>query len=154
MSARKARVVMVAGVAAALSGCLLFVACDASTSISPPQRSTLILGDFGGSDSRLHADSNTATLDYHCSTVAIHPALVSDSSGALATAGQRRRVGGAYILNELAAPVRITGRAFVANGGSLQIIVNPVAEEPGAPIGKADTLELVRGRTSTLLLCP
>jgi hypothetical protein len=149
------RSIAAVGVAAAVSICSLFVACESTTAASPPLRSTLILGDFGGADSRLHADSTIATLDYHCSTVAIRPALVSDSSGTLATAGQRRRNGGAAPLpGEGSTPVRITGRASVADGGSLQLIVTPIPEEPGAPTGPADTLTLVRGRTATLLLCP
>lgn len=154
MSARLARSIVVVGTAAALCVCTLFVACEGSTAVAPPLRSTLILGDFGGVDAQLHADSTTATLDYHCSSVAIRPALVSDSSGALATAGQRRRVGGPPPdLAEPPTPVRIAGRAFVADGGSLQIIVSPIPEA-GAPVGQSDTLTLVRGRTTTLLLCP
>ena len=154
MSARLARSIIV-GTAAALCVCSLFVACEASTTVAPPLRSTLILGDFGGVDSQLHADSTTATLEYHCASVAIRPPLVSDSSGALATAGQRRRVGGPPPdLAEPPTPVRITGHAFIADGGSLQMIVSPIPEEPGAPVGRSDTLTLVRGRTTTLIRCP
>lgn len=141
--------------AAALFVCTLFVACESGAVTSPPLRSALILGDFGGADSRLHADSSMATLDYRCSTVAIRPALASDSSGGLATAGQRRRNGGAPPLpGEGATPVRITGHAFVAGGGSLQLIVSPIPEEPGAPVGRSDTLTLVRGRATTVFACP
>jgi hypothetical protein len=131
------------------------LACDASSSTSPPLRSTLILGDFGGNDSQLHADSTAATLNFHCSTVMMRPGLASDSTGALATSGQRRRNGGVPPLpGEAPTPVRITGRAFVANGGSLRIIVTPIPDEAGATAGHADTLMLVRGRASTLFLCP
>jgi hypothetical protein len=154
MPTRAMRSIAAVGVAAAVSICSLFVACESTTATSPPLRSTLILGDFGGVDSQLHADSMIATLDYHCSTVVIRPALVSDSSGTLATAGQRRRNGGAPLPGEGSTPVRITGRASVADGGSLQLIISPIPEEPGAPTGPADTLTLVRGRTATLFLCP
>jgi hypothetical protein len=127
-------------------------ACGSST--EPALASTTIVGEFGGPGALLHADASHAVLDLNCASVTISAALMTDAAGQISTVGSRRRIGGVFIQGEGSTPVRITGRAFSTDGGTLQLVVSAIPEEPGASTTASDTLQLVRDRTTTLLLCP
>src|SRR4051812_36563026 len=107
-------------------------ACGSSTE---PLASTTIVGEFGGDQALLHATTSKVTLDVSCGAITLDPPLVTDATGRFSSAGSRRRVGGvAPLPGEASTPIHIAGRAFTTNGGTLQDIVSPIPEEPGAPV--------------------
>jgi len=120
-----------------------------------PLVSTTIIGEFGGDQALLMASADHATLNLSCGIVTISTPLVTDATGRFSAAGSRRRVGGAPpIEGEMPTPVTVSGRAFTAGGGFIQFILAGTSEEPGAPPARADTLDLVRGRKASFVLCP
>lgn len=132
----------------------LAAACG-SASATEPIASSTILGDFGGDQVLLHATATGADLQFSCMAVTVSRSLTTDASGHFTAIGGRRRTGGAISLVEAPpTPVRLDGHASIANGGTLDIIIADIPEEPGAPILWADTLTLVRDRKATIYLCP
>jgi len=87
--------------------------------------------------------------------VVVPSPLTTDRTGHFTVSGGRRRTGGAVTIGgEPTTPVRLDGHAYLAKGGTIQLIVADIPEEPGAPIAWADTLMLVRDRPSQIYLCP
>ena len=135
---------------------IVSVSCaGSSSSATEPIASSTIVGDFGGDQVLLHATSTGAEIQFSCMAVTVSKPLTTDGSGHFTATGGRRRTGGAISLVEAPpTPVRLDGQAYLTQGGTLQLIVADIPEEPGAPIGWADTLTLVRDRKATIYLCP
>ena len=120
-----------------------------------PLSSSTLLGDFGGDQVMLRATSSGAEIQFSCMAVSVSKPLVTDADGRFSAAGGRHRTGGAVpIIPENPTPVRLEGRAYLAQGGTIQMVISDIPEEPGAPITWADTLTLVRDRQATIYLCP
>jgi hypothetical protein len=131
-------------------------ACGGSAS-SPmePIPSSTIIGDFGGAQVLLHATSSGVDIQFSCMEVTVTKSLTTDATGHFTASGGRRRSGGAITIGgEPSTPVRLDGYAYLTQGGTLQLIVSDIPEEPGAPISWADTLTLVRDKKATIYLCP
>ena len=140
-----------------IAGSLLIAATIGACGRTPsePMASATLLGDFGGDQVVLHATSSGAEIQFSCMEVLVSKPLVTDASGRFTASGGRRRTGGAVpIVPENPTPVRLVGRAFVSQGGTIQLVISDIPEEPGAPIAWADTLTLVRDRKATIYLCP
>jgi len=132
---------------------LLGTACGSSP--MEPIASSALIGDFGAEHVVLHSTSSGAEIDYICMAITVSKALTTDADGHFTATGLRHRTGGAPpIEGEGSTPVRIDGRAYRAQGGTIQLVVSDIPEEPGAPISWSDAVTLVRDRPSTLFLCP
>jgi hypothetical protein len=131
----------------------VLVAC-ASTPMEPIG-SSMLIGNFGAEHVVLHATSCVAEIDYFCMTVTVSTPLTTDAMGHFTAIGLRHRTGGAPpVEGESSIPVRLDGRAFRAQGGTIQLVVSDIPEESGAPISWSNALTLVRDRPATLFLCP
>ena len=120
-----------------------------------PIASSTLVGDFGGEQVVLHATPTGAEIQFSCMAVSVSKPLTTDATGHFAATGGRRRTGGAISLVEAPpTPVRLDGRAYLMQGGTIQLVVADIPEEPGAPISWADTLTLVRDRPARIFLCP
>ena len=120
-----------------------------------PIASSTLIGDFGAEHVILHSTSSGAEIDYICMAVTVSKPLTTDADGYFTATGFRHRTGGAPpIEGEGSTPVRIDGRAYHAQGGTIQLLVSDIPEEPGAPISWSDAVTLVRDRPATLFLCP
>ena len=140
------------GIAIGILGAAALVACTSSTE---PIASSALIGDFGAEHVVLHATSSGAEIDYFCMTVTVSQPLITDAMGHFTAAGLRHRTGGAApVEGESSTPVRLEGRASRSQGGTIQLVVSDIPEEPAAPIIWSDTLTLVRDRPATLFLCP
>ena len=143
------------------SGVLVLVAsllgaCAGATS-NPMEAisSSTLVGDFGGNQVILHATTAGAEIQFSCMAVSVSNALTTDGTGHFTASGGRRRTGGAVsLVQEPPIPVRLDGHAYLTHGGTIQLVVADIPEEPGAPIGWADTLTLVRDRPANIFLCP
>jgi hypothetical protein len=132
---------------------LVTTACGSSP--MEPIASSMLIGDFGAEHVVLHSTSKGAEIDYICMAVTVPQPLTTDANGHFTATGFRHRTGGAApIEGEGSTPVRIDGRAYRAQGGTIQMVVSDIPEEPGAPIPWSDALTLVRDRPATLFLCP
>jgi len=140
-----------------ISRSLLLAAAVAACARTPsePLASSTLVGDFGGDQVVLHATSTGAEIQFSCMEVLVSKPLVTDASGYFSAPGGRRRTGGAVpIVPENPTPVRLEGRAYVSQGGTIRLVISDIPEEPGAPITWADTLTLVRDRPARIFLCP
>ena len=140
-----------------IAGVILVVAAVAAcgrTSAEPLASST-VLGDFGGDQVMLRATSSGAEIQFSCMEVVVSSAIRTDASGHFTATGGRHRTGGAVpIVPENPTPVRLDGVAYLTQGGTIQLVISDIPEEPGAPIAWADSLTLVRDKRATIYLCP
>jgi hypothetical protein len=130
-------------VLAALAGC---------STPSDPVASAVLVGEFGGTHSLLHATATGATLDVSCGLVTFPGPLRTDARGMFSVDALRKRIGGAVSLTiEPPTPVRVDGLATGAAGGTVRLILTTPA---GAGPSWSDTLALVRDRAATIFYCP
>jgi hypothetical protein len=128
------------------------VACSGT---ADPLARQIILGDFGASNAAVHADAQSASVDLGCTLVQISAPLLTDDQGNFALTGQRSRLGGAAPMpGEGTTPMRVTGHASSADGGTLELVIQVIPDEPGAPAGSATLIVAVHNRPTNLLRCP
>lgn len=88
-----------------------------------PLASSTLVGDFGGDQVMLHATSSGAEIQFSCMAVSVAKALTTDASGHFTATGSRHRTGGAVpIVPENPTPVRLEGRAYLTQGGTIQLV--------------------------------
>jgi hypothetical protein len=113
------------------------------------------VGDFGASNAMVHADAQSATIDLGCSLIQITAPLLTDDQGNFSFTGQRSRLGGpAPMPGEGTTPMRVNGHATDAKGGTLELLIQDIPEEPGAPTGPSTLVIAVRNQQTNLLRCP
>ena len=131
----------------------VMAACGGST--TEPLASSTLIGDFGGDQVVLRATSSGAEIQFSCMEILVSKPLVTDGGGHFSATGGRRRTGGPVpIIPENPTPVRLDGRAYLTQGGTIQLVISDIPEESGAPTAWADTLTLVRDKMATIYLCP
>lgn len=136
----------------ALLGVMALTACSGSADPLPRQ---VVVGDFGGANAMVHADAQSASVDLGCSLITINAPLQTDDQGNFTLTGQRSRIGGvAPMPGEGTTPMRVNGHASEAKGGTLELIIQPIPEEPGAPVDAATLVIAVRNQQANLLRCP
>jgi hypothetical protein len=130
----------------------MLAACSGSAEPLPKQ---IIIGDFGASNAMVHADAQSAAIDLGCALIQINAPLLTDDQGDFTLTGQRSRIGGvAPMPGEGTTPMRVDGHASDANGGTLQLHIQPIPDEPGAPAGETTSVIAVRNQQANLLRCP
>jgi hypothetical protein len=128
------------------------VACGGTADPLPRQ---VIVGDFGGSNAMVHAGTQSATIDLGCSLIEISAPLLTDDQGNFLLTGQRSRLGGPPPMpGEGTTPMRVNGHASDAKGGTLELLIQTIPEEPGAPTGPSTLVVAVRSQQTNLLRCP
>ena len=132
---------------------LILGACGGSADPLPRQ---VVVGDFGGANAMVHADAQSASVDLGCSLITITSPLLTDDQGNFTLTGQRSRIGGVPPMpGEGTTPMRVNGHASDAKGGTLELIIQPIPEEPGAPVSAAPVVVIaVRNQQANLLRCP
>ena len=134
---------------------LAIVALAACSGSADPLPRQVVVGDFGGSNAMIHADAQSASVDLGCALVQISAPLLTDDQGNFTLTGQRSRIGGAATMpGERTTPIRVNGHASDAKGGTLELIIQPIPEEPGTPVGGATLVIAVRNQQANLLRCP
>lgn len=109
-----------------------------------PIASTIITGDFGGPNARLHADSASATIQLPCASIDIAQPLQTDANGQFLASGVERSSAGPVPINPPpGSPVTVTGLAITDGVRRIRLIVRPLVIDP--PIPPGDTLFVTEG---------
>lgn len=138
---------------------VFLAACSGAADPLPRQ---VIVGDFGGvsapaqpggrSNTMIHADTQSASVDLGCSLIRIGAPLLTDDRGNFVLTGRSSRIGGPPPGQDLG-PVRVNGHASDANGGTIDLLIQPITEQ-GAPVGESISVIAVRNQQVYLVRCP
>jgi hypothetical protein len=138
---------------------VLLAACSGAADPLPRQ---VIVGDFGGPTAgasrtvnhaaMIHADTQSASVDLGCELIQIGAPLLTDDRGNFVLTGRGRRIGGPPPGQDTG-PVRVNGHASDANGGTIDLLIQPITEQ-GAPVGESTSVIAVRNQQANLVRCP
>ena len=130
---------------------VLLAACSGAADPADLLSRQIVVGEFGGPNVTLHADAQSASVDLGCSLVQISAPLLTDDRGNFVLTGQRSRIGGAPPMpGEGTTPVRVNGHASDANGGTIELLIQPLPEAQG----ESNSVVAVRNQQANLLRCP
>lgn len=123
-----------------------------SNDTTSPIASTTIIGDFGGTKAKLHADSTSVTIQLSCATISIPRALETDARGQFFLTGTQRSSAGAVPVNPPpGSPVTVAGLAITDGLRRIQLVIRPLAIDPPLPTG--DTVVVVEGQPGNFPVC-